>query len=147
MMTRIFSALILLCLSASMAQAQESHFIQQMMQQAQDGNGQIDPQKMQQQMMKMQGGMLAASQCMNDIGMEKMQALQERGMAIKQKIDTLCAKGKESEAEEYARSEGERFMKDPVVQKLRGCSQEMVKKFNMPDPDSVKEGKSLCASM
>lgn len=138
----------LLLLTLAVASATVAHagpggnFMQQIMQQAQSGQ-QIDQQKLQESIQQMQGNIMAFSQCMNGIGMDKMQELQSKGMEIKQKIDAFCAQGKEEEARRYAYVESMNFMKDPTVIKLRECSQDMVEKLNVPTPDETKEG-SIC---
>ncbi len=91
----------------------------------------MSPQEMEAQMQAAQ----KASQCMGNVNQEKLQGLQARGEALNQKIDALCAAGKDKEANRISRTEGRRLVNDPTVKKMRRCTKDMVALFDFPDPD------------
>lgn len=84
---------------------------------------QMDPQQMQQHVQKMQ-------KCLNGQE-ENLKQLQIRGQRIGEKIEAFCDAGKRGEAERLAREEGEKFMNDPVVQRIQKCGVPLANKLKL----------------
>jgi hypothetical protein len=79
-----------------------------------------------QQLEFMQVMLTEGQKCMGQMPEGQLQELQERGAHITNQIKSLCAQGDRTEAQRYASSQGEIFMKDPAIVKLRGCSEKLV---------------------
>lgn len=106
----------------------------------------MTPEQIQAEAAKMQTEMNKLGACTQGLDMKKLEALEKRGKALAQKIETLCAAGKESEAEAYAMKEGRKLESDPMLQKMKKCAGEV----KLPEFDftpSTKENatrKSIC---
>lgn len=87
------------------------------------GMNKEDMQKMMQQMQEMQS-------CMQSIDQAKLKALEQRSNQFGAEIESLCANGKRSEAQDKAMSYSKKMMKDSTMQKMRKCGEMM--KGRMP---------------
>ena len=87
------------------------------------GMNKEDMQKMMQQMQEMQN-------CMQSIDQAKLKALEQRSNQFGAEIESLCANGKRSEAQDKAMSYSKKMMKDPTMQTMRKCGEMM--KGKMP---------------
>lgn len=104
----------------------------------------MSPEEIQAEAQKMQKQMARVGECMQDIDQNEMNALQERGNALSAKIKSLCQAGDEKAAEKYAMNEGQKFMTDPTIKKLKKCSKDMVKQFDFTPQTKAGKSKSIC---
>mgnify|MGYP001363874384 CR=1 FL=1 len=105
----------------------------------------MTPEQMQAEAAKMQQAATQMGACMQNVDKNKLKELEAEGKALHQKIESLCAAGKESEAEAVAMSEGQKFGNDPEIRKMKECAG----KVQMPHFDftpDTKDGKrkSIC---
>ncbi len=72
-------------------------------------------------MQNMMQSMQQVQECMANIDQTKLNELQNRSQAVKQKIDTLCAQGKRDKAQKEALAFGKQIASDPTMKQMRTC--------------------------
>lgn len=73
-------------------------------------------------MQNMMQSMQQVQECMATIDQTKLNELQNRSQAFKQKIDALCAQGKRDTAQKEALLFGKQIASDPTMEQMRTCA-------------------------
>ena len=72
-------------------------------------------------MQNMMQSMQQVQECMANIDQTKLNEIQNRSQAAKQKIDALCAKGQRDKAQKEALAFGKQIASDPTMEQMRKC--------------------------
>lgn len=88
-------------------------------------------------MNKMMATMQKAQACMQKIGEKKMIEMSKKAQVFQAKVQSLCAKGKRSQARKFSLKYGKKMMNDPVVKAIKKCTDIMSGMANITTNDDV----------
>lgn len=99
------------------------------------GMGNVDMQKMMEQMQKMQD-------CIQKIDQAKLKEFERRAYQMEKEIKALCSQGKRAQAEKKALAFSKEIAKDPTIKKLKKCQENVtIEMPNMMDMTYMEQEK------